>query len=361
MRDIAGKKRHTRSQAVPSSLIVTATGKGVTTTNLVRQVYENRPHNLRSLEDAEAVFRRNNALNATLPLDGMVLLNPVPLSDAAISQWHRNKYYIDKTFRSNPDLFDFLSKTGPYFQRLANSFVKACEKEKWLIGKLVTTSELVATATSAYAATEEKMLTAIRNSAKELMDDVEAQFGKSIFNKKNMNKLEAILKRSPKYQQLLNQISDLPKWMAKDLGKLSPATIGRRVNAKFLRQQITLPFFNPNGYCDRFARLLCNKVIRFGKIGFHWTWGIPAFISVFDVLASPGKRVQTTAHDAVGILLGAAGTGGGLAAGGTIVVILGLSGTGAFLVMALCAAVGSSIISDLGSKKTDELFKIIGW
>jgi len=217
-------------------------------------------------------------------------------------------------------------------------------------------------AAGSFAVAEANPLAQIQSSSMELMKDALAQYGKSIFKQKNIKKLEAFLKSSPKYQTLQNRISELPKWLAKDLGKFYPSARGSYANARFFKQQIVLPFYKPQAYCDRFGQLLTKNIIRLGRCGKTATWVIPAAITLVDVsAAAPGEKVHTASRDTGGIVLGAAGGAAGAIVGGAIVVALGLSGAGAILVVALCVGAGSYGGSEIGINITDKILKIMGW
>jgi hypothetical protein len=195
-----------------------------------------------------------------------------------------------------------------------------------------------------------------------MLNEALSLHGKSFFKPKNAKQVEAFLRSSPKYQALQNHISELPEWLSKDLGRFHPSARGAYRNARFFKQQILLPSVKPVQYCNRFSKLLDNKIVRLGSYGGAWMWGLGAAITLVDVTAAPpGKKVQTASRDTAGMLLGAAGGAVGWEGGVVIGFILGLTGTGEILLIAACSAAIGYGVSEGSKKLVDVIFQKMGW
>lgn len=349
---------------MPSGWYLSQAGAQGSATDFARMVYDNKPHNLRSVQEAEAVFRHNNAIRTGLSPWGFVNLNPFPLTTAALNQWQTKQHSICATLNANPGLYDFLLMTTYGEQQGMLSLADAANKSGWTVGKkeIIETTGYAVSGASGGIAAGEKPLAAIQSIAKELMNDAVKKHGKDILQKKNLKALEFFLKNNAKFPELQKSISVLPSFLSRNLGHIHPTPGISYPNARFVRSQILLPFHNPQRYCNNFESLLKSKVVRLGKFGTGATWILPAAIGVYNVYDAPQeKMLEVTARETAGIGLGALGTELGIAAGIAIAGTLLLTGGGAFIVIAVVAGAGGAGGYWVGSTGTDIIFKGMGW
>ncbi len=356
---------HNICHAVPSAFYLSKAGVNNSPTDFAAMVFDNRPHNLRSVKEAEAVFNQNNDIKGgrLSPWD-IVNLNPFPLSSYVFNQWQSQKQSISPILDTYPGLFDFLLTTTYEEQQMMLNLAQAGDKSGWKVGKedILRATGYGVAGMAGYAATGEKSLAAIQRLGNELMNDAVKAHGNDIFQKKNLKTLEAFLKNNPKYNALLKSINDLPGFLSKNLGDIHPSPGLANAAGRSFRSQIALPYYNPQRYCMTFKHLLDSKILRWGRIGTATTWVIPAAIGVYNVYDAPqDQKLKTAASETVGIGFGAGGTELGIIAGAAIASALVLSGPAAFIVIGLVAGAGGALGYEVGSKGTNVVLESMGW
>ncbi len=356
---------HNKCHAVPSAFYLSKAGVNNSPTDFAAMVFDNRPHNLRSVKEAEAVFRQNNNdIRGRLSPWDIVNLNPFPLSSYVFNQWQSQKQSIGPILDTYPGLFDFLLTTTYEEQQMMLNFAETADKSGWKVGKeeILKYTGYGVSGVGGYVATGEKSLVAIQRLGNELMDEAVKVHGKDIFQKKNLKTLELFLKNNPKYAVLLKSIDELPGFLSKNLGHIHPTPGIANAGGRFFRSQIALPTHNTIGYLQKFGYLLNNKIIRWGTGGTFTTWVIPAAIGVYKVYDAPqDQKLKTAASETVGIGFGALGTAAGIGAGYAIAGALLLTGVGELIVIGLVAGGLGTWGYEAGSKGANVIFESMGW
>lgn len=362
--DITVQKMNKKStNSAPPWFCIARSTPGDSITDYSRSIMDLGPNGLKSLKDAEQIFRYNNKipLNSKTAFKswGVVNLSPFPLSEYAMLVWQREQSGINMAFQAYPDLEDFLTSTTNGEQQSMLAFNAAAEKKGWEFTKKKG-AEWGISIVDGGVITAEHQLGHIQKLSNELIADAVKIHGKKIFDKQHIKTLEAFIKSNPKYQELRQAINKLPSFLSKGLDHRMPQ-VGKFSEARWFRSQIYLPSHNPSGYCNSFGRMLGKKVIRLGGAGTASSWALPTAFWAYDVYeATPQARPREIAKG-VRIPLGVAGTALGYAGGVVLVGILGISTGGvAFVVIALCAGAGGIVLSELGDVSVDKIFDSIG-
>lgn len=350
------KIRTKSSNSAPPWVCVGRSTPGNSIADYSRSIMELRPGDLKSIRDAEEVFRYNNQLSKTAFAPwGIVNLSPFPLSEFAMLQWNHESRGINSAFSMYPSLADFLETTTNMEQQSMLAFDTAAERKGWEFTKRTAVDWSIGMADGGIA-TAEHQLGHIQKLSTELMDEAVKKHGKEIFDKRHLKTLEDFIKSNPKYLRLREAIDKLPSFLTKGLGHISPQ-VGKYPEARWLRKQIYLPSHNPSGYCNTFGRMLGKKIVRLGRAGASSSWAIPTAFWAHDVYnATPKERPREIARG-VKIPLGVAGTALGYTGGAALVFALGISTGGvAFVVIALCAGVGGIVLSEMGDTYSGKIF-----
>jgi hypothetical protein len=161
----------------------------------------------------------------------------------------------------------------------------------------------------------------------------------------DLARLESFLKGHHQYAALQSSIQKLPVFLKGRLGNVQPTTGINSAAARWLRRQFVIPA-SKMASAGRYVNTMAGRVARetkiFGRIGTGTTWVIPAAMGLWSVYEAPSyQRPKVAFQETTGIVLGAAMTPIGVALGGVFVVVLGLTGIGAFILVALAAGATS--------------------
>lgn len=97
----------------------------------------------------------------------------------------------------------------------------------------------------------------------------------------------------------------------------------------------------------------------FGRAGAATTWVIPSAIVLWNVSqAAPHERGRVFVQEATGVVLGAVGTGVGIALGTFVLGFLALTPIGAFLLLAVAGSVVGLGLSEFGKAGAGRLYDL---
>jgi hypothetical protein len=234
-------------------------------------------------------------------------------------------------------------------------FSEQADDAGWTLGidAMESAGFLIVAADSAFGAGK-TMMEQIHNLARELVEEAGEKLGRDVITSKDPVKLERLqrfLKTSPKYYQLRQSLSRLPKSLTTGLARhLAPTSNVSSGDARWLRRQFVLPeVAEPGHYFNSVASSLEGKVSRLGRFGTGTTFVLPAAIGLYNVYrAAPSERFTVGLEEAVGIGLGAFGAEAGLAIGGAVAAVLGLTGIGLFILLFVTAGVAAYEASEGG-------------
>jgi hypothetical protein len=174
--------------------------------------------------------------------------------------------------------------------------------------------------------------------------------------------LEHFLKGHPKYGTLRAQIDRLPNLLKARLGRVDPNATVNQAAARWMRRQFIVPADKMNfasRYVNTVSGRLNSSLKFFGRAGAATTWVVPAGIGLWNVSQAPQHdRGRVFVQEAVGVVLGAVGTGAGIWLGGVIVAALTLTPIGAFLILAISGAAIGMAASEIGKYRAGKLYDL---
>jgi hypothetical protein len=208
---------------------------------------------------------------------------------------------------------------------------------------------------SGHAAAGTVAMGTVNSLLRELYGEAIEKFGAKIVHSKKANdlaKVQRFLKGSPKYQQVMAQLRELPKHLMPKGKFMTINTRTPNAAARHFRKQVSIPMkkWSSSRYMGTMAKQL-NGRLRLAKgVGRYATWYVPAVLGGVSVLTAPPElRVRTLFEEGFGVVGGALGT----MFGSTVIAtgVFGLFGMlglilgpfGIFAVMFLCASAGGII------------------
>ena len=309
---------------------------------------------VRQHQEAKALLIQNNQITETTPLyPGQILnVNEEPCGGGN-STWSPNVRICPEVSGFSPELLGLLQTNVQSVPAMA-ALSEQADRSGWDVGMdaITTGAFLVLAADSGFAAGKH-MLDEIQVLGRKIVEDATAKFGKDVMLSKQPAKLEIVqryLRTSANYQKLQQLISTLPKQLKTGLGShLQPTPNVHAADARWARRLALVEEKGAARYFRSAGSLLEGKIGRFGAFGRGTTFILPAAIGLYNVAkASPSERFQVTIEESVGIGLGAIGTEVGVEIGGIIVLALGLTGVGAFLLLFVAAGAGAYALSEAG-------------
>lgn len=214
---------------------------------------------------------------------------------------------------------------------------------------------------SGHAAAGELSVSIINSLMRELYNEAIEKFGSKIVHSKktsHLAKIQQFLQTSPKYNQLIGHLNNIPKHL---LAKLNITPVNPNFNvARHFRKQVSMPlkkWSNPSKYLNSTAKQLNGRLSLLKGVSKTATWYVPAILGVASVATAPPElRVKRTFEEGFGILGGAIGTKAGYLAGLGIVAVLGLGPFGMFVAIFVCATAVGIAGMELGNRAGGEIY-----
>ncbi len=358
---------------------------GTTIDNVAQRMFAEGRHRALSLSTKRAILIHNNPVleqhlgTNRVPVTTLLDITPARLSRFDKHWWRgEQQFFVSHLDQFDPVTRDMYQQAGPeetfgmalMTESLQQAGAAVPEQDDNGAQKAINFFGYGVGGLSGYAASGGMAVTHIDNLSRELYAEAVEKFGKKVVGsskKTDLAKITQFLRSSPKYEQLMRHLRDLPDHLLLpgDKSKLLPrvhggekAALGRHFRKQYFQ---ALRYQNSGKYMNTIARQLSGRLSTFQAMGRYTTWYIPAVIGAYNVTQSlPEERTRTIFEEGFGIVGGAAGTYlGGAFAVGYIASFLCLGPLGIFVLAFVCGAVGGIAASGLFRKGAVSVYDFI--
>lgn len=336
--------------------------------SVARFMFSSGPHRTMPLSSKRALLIHNNPFlethlffnnclnNGRLPAGMILNITPVMLGRVDRDHWLREMDPMKNMLAQlHDDTRDMFKETGPEPTLSMAEIVELLESWGASVGAddVIRVASYGTAGVSGHAAAGTVAMGTVNSLLRELYGEAIEKFGPKIVHSKKANdlaKVQRFLKNSPKYQQVMAQLRELPKHLMPKGKFMAINTRTPNAAARHFRKQVSIPMkkWSSSRYMGTMAKQL-NGRLRLAKgVGRYATWYVPAALGAISVATAPPEmRVRTLFEEGFGVLGGAAGTYLGTFAGLGIIAILGLGPLGAFIAIFLCASAGGMLGMEL--------------
>lgn len=352
---------------------------GDTIDSVAQYMFSSGPHRTMPLSSKRALLIHNNPFletplfsnyclsNGRLPAGMILNITPVMLGRVDRDHWLREMDPMKNMLAQlQDDTRDMFKETGPEPTLSMAEIVELLESWGASIGAddVVRVASYGTAGVSGHAAAGTVAVGTVNSLLRELYGEAIEKFGAKIVHSKKANdlaKVQRFLKNSPKYQQVMAQLRELPKHLMPKGKFMTINTRTPNAAARHFRKQVSIPMkkWNSSRYMGTMAKQLNGRLRLVKGVGRYATWYVPAVLGGVSVLTAPPElRVRTLFEEGFGVLGGAAGTKIGVGVGLSIVALLGLGPLGLFIAVFLCASAGGFIGMELGQGLGGQVFDL---
>ena len=287
-------------------------------------------------------FLDSNRLPDGMPLD----VTPMVLSRFDLAYWDGDRYNYTKHIRQFDPVTEEMFRTRGAQETFM--FARMVEGLRDM-GAAVGPNGLITSSASGAATAGEATLGTINALFKQIYDDAVKQLGIKVAasnTKTNLAVMAKFMQAHPNYPKLMQHLKTMPQFLLPiPRSKLLPPAASddaialmRHFGKQFCRP---LRYVKPDKYMGTIARQLNGRVNLFRTMGRRATWYIPAGIALYTVHQAPMEvKLKTLFEEGFGIIGGWGGTELGYALGVSLVLALGLSPIGYFIVIFICSTAG---------------------